>query len=217
MAIYKVGEMAKKLGVTTRTLQKWDKSGKFVAKRTPTNRRYYTEEQYLDYIGKKAKTDRKIIAYARVSTQGQKDDLKNQIEFIQSFANAKGQILDETISDIGSGLNYKRKKWLKLLDEVDQNNIDIIYVAYKDRFIRFGYDYFKQFCEKHGTKLISLNDKQLSPNEELVEDLISIIHVFSCRLYGLRKYSKKISEDKQLKDEEDEQSSIFTGGSTVFV
>lgn len=217
MAIYKVGEMAKKLGVTTRTLQKWDKSGKFVAKRTPTNRRYYTEEQYLDYIGEKAKTDRKIIAYARVSTQGQKDDLKNQIEFIQSFANAKGQILDETISDIGSGLNYKRKKWLKLLDEVDQNNIDIIYVAYKDRFIRFGYDYFKQFCEKHGTELISLNDKQLSPNEELVEDLISIIHVFSCRLYGLRKYSKKISEDKQLKDEEDEQSSIFTGSSTVFV
>lgn len=99
-------------------------------------------------------------------------------------------------------MNYKRKKWLDLLDKVDQNEIDIIYVAYKDRFVRFGYNYFERFCQKHGTKLISLNDKQSSPNEELVEDLVSIIHVFSCRLYGLRKYSKKISEDKRLKDED---------------
>lgn len=202
MTNYKIGEMAEKLGVTVRTLQKWDKSGKFVAKRTPTNRRYYTEQQYLKYIGKDIKHNRKIVAYTRVSTRNQKDDLKNQISFVQNYANAKGQIIDEVVSDIGSSLNYKRKKWLDLLDEVDQNEIDIIYVAYKDRFVRFGYNYFERFCQKHGTKLISLNDKQLSPNEELVEDLVSIIHVFSCRLYGLRKYSKKISEDKRLKDED---------------
>lgn len=202
MTNYKVGEMAEKLGITVRTLQKWDKSGKFVAKRTPTNRRYYTEQQYLKYIGKDIKHNRKIVAYTRVSTRNQKDDLKNQISFVQNYANAKGQIIDEVVSDIGSGLNYKRKKWLDLLDKVDQNEIDIIYVAYKDRFVRFGYNYFERFCQKHGTKLISLNDKQSSPNEELVEDLVSIIHVFSCRLYGLRKYSKKISEDKRLKDED---------------
>ena len=202
MSNYKVGEMAEKLGITVRTLQKWDKSGKFVAKRTPTNRRYYTEQQYLKYIGKDIKHNRKIVAYTRVSTRNQKDDLKNQISFVQNYANAKGQIIDEVVSDIGSGLNYKRKKWLDLLDKVDQNEIDIIYVAYKDRFVRFGYNYFERFCQKHGTKLISLNDKQSSPNEELVEDLVSIIHVFSCRLYGLRKYSKKISEDKRLKDED---------------
>ena len=76
------------------------------AYRTPTNRRYYTEEQYLNYIGKSEPNKRKVVAYARVSTNSQRDDLKNQIDFIRQYVNAKGIILDETITDVGSGLNY---------------------------------------------------------------------------------------------------------------
>ena len=188
-------EMAEKLNVTVKTLQRWDNEGIMKAFRTPTNRRYYTNEQYLEYIGVSNTPERKHIAYARVSSVRQKDDLQNQIDFLRTYANANGIILDDVVTDIGSGLNYKRKKWNTLLDDVMQSHIDTIYIAYRDRFIRFGYDWFEMFCAKFNTKIVVLNNPDLSPQEEMVEDLITIIHVFSCRIYGLRKYKKKIEED----------------------
>lgn len=111
MPMLKPKDMAEKLGATVKTLQKWDNQGILKAYRTPTNRRYYTEEQYLQYIGKplEGKQARKNVAYTRVSTYSQKDDLADQIAFIRQFANAKGVIIDEAITDIGSGLNYNRK------------------------------------------------------------------------------------------------------------
>lgn len=138
------------------------------------------------------------MAYARVSTNGQKDDLKNQIDFIRQFANAKGVILNETITDIGSGLNYNRKKWNKLLEEVMNNQIDTIFITYKDRFILFGYDWFEHLCEMNGAKIVVLNNVDTSPTQEMVDDMISIVHVFSCRLYGLRKYKSILKNDKSL-------------------
>ena len=207
MAMLKPKDMAKKLGVTVRTLQIWDNNGILKAYRTPTNRRYYTEEQYLEYIGKSASSIRKNVAYARVSTHGQKDDLKNQIDFIRQYANAKGIILDEIITDIGSGLNYNRKKWNQLLEDVMNNNVDTIFITYKDRFIRFGYDWFERLCEMHNTEIVVLNNVETSPEKEMIDDVISIIHVFSCRLYGLRKYKSKIRNDKSLKGGENNDSS----------
>ena len=112
--------------------------------------------------------------------------------------NASGQIADEIISDIGSGLNYKRKKWNQLLDDVMKRKVSKIFIAYKDRFIRFGYEWFERLCEKCETEIVVVNNKEMSPEKELVEDLVSIIHVFSCRIYGLRKYKKEIKEDKEL-------------------
>ncbi|MBB6656680.1 IS607 family transposase, partial [Lacticaseibacillus rhamnosus] len=195
----KPSEMAKRLGVTVKTLQKWDNAGKFKAHRTPTNRRYYTEDQYLDYIGQADEPKkRRQVAYARVSNIGQKDDLTNQIDFLRQYANGKGVILDEVITDIGSGLNYKRKKWNALLDDVMAGNVETIYVTYKDRFVRFGYDWFERLAQKFNTQIVVLNNPDLSPQEELTEDLISIIHVFSSRLSGLRKYKKKIEDDPFL-------------------
>lgn len=209
MSILKPKDMSQKIGVSVRTLQKWDKAGILKAYRTPTNRRYYTEAQYLQYIGKKDdnQSDRKVVAYARVSTYNQKDDLKNQISFIRQFANANGVIIDEAISDIGSGLNYNRQKWNLLLDQVMQNQISTIYITYKDRFIRFGYEWFERLCNRHGTKIVVLNNPDTSPDKEMVEDLVSIIHVFSCRLYGLRKYKKKLQGDDSLKGGENNDSS----------
>ena len=150
-------------------------------------------------------SNKKQVAYARVSTSGQKDDLKDQLSYSRQYANAQGIVLDEEISDIGSGLNYKRQKWNNLLDEVMNNKIDKIYITYKDRFIRFGYDWFENLCKKHGTEIIVLNNIDTSPDKELVDDLISIIHVFSCRLYGLRKYKKKI-RGEYLNDDQDTSS-----------
>lgn len=206
MSILKPKEMAERLGVTVLTLQRWDNNGILKAHRTPTNRRYYTEEQYLEYIGQPISNsnNRKNVAYARVSTYGQKDNLKNQINFIRQYVNAKGIILDETITDIGSGLNYNRKKWNKLLEDVMQDKIDTIFITYKDRFIRFGYDWFERLCKMHNTEIVVLNNIETSPTQEMIDDMISVVHVFSHRLYGLRKYKSKLENDKSLKGGEND-------------
>lgn len=191
-------EMAKRLNVTVQTLQNWDKKGTLKAHRTPTNRRFYTEDQYTKFVGQTTYDDRLNVAYARVSTYNQKDDLQDQLAFIRQYANANGVILDQEITDIGSGLNYKRKKWNQLLNMVMENKINQIFITYQDRFIRFGFDWFENLCKQHGTKIIVINNPSTSPDQELVNDLISIIHVFSCRLYGLRKYKKKLKDDHSL-------------------
>ena len=197
----RLNEMAKRLNVSVKTLQRWDREGILVAKRTPTDRRYYTEDQYLEYIGSSTKYKRKTIAYARVSSANQKDDLQNQIRFIRSYVNAKGEILDDVIEDIGSGLNYNRKRWNDLLlNQIPKGEIEKIYITYKDRFVRFGFDWFERFCNHYNCEIVVINNPDTSPQKELIDDLISIIHVFSCRIYGLRKYKKDISLDESLQD-----------------
>ena len=199
---YKPKDFAELLGVSVKTLQRWDRDGILKANRTPTDRRYYTYDQYLQFKGIQTENDiRDTVIYARVSTRNQKDDLQNQVEFLKQFCNAKGIIINQCVEDFGSGLNYNRKKWNKLLDEVMANKIKTIVISNKDRFIRFGYDWFEKFCEKFNTKIIIVNNETLSPNEELVQDIISILHVFSCRLYGLRKYKNQIKEDEEIAKE----------------
>ena len=199
---YKPKDFAELLGVSVKTLQRWDRDGILKANRTPTDRRYYTYDQYLQFKGINTVEDnREIVIYSRVSTRNQKDDLKNQVEFLKTFCNSKGMIVSQCIEDFGSGLNYNRKKWNQLLNEVMENKIKTIVISNKDRFIRFGYDWFEKFCEKFHTSIIVVNNETLSPNEELVQDIISILHVFSCRLYGLRKYKKQIKEDEEIAKE----------------
>lgn len=196
---YKPKDFDELLGVSVKTLQRWDRDGIWKANRTPTDRRYYTYDQYLQFKGIKTKNDRRdIVIYARVSTRNQKDDLQNQVDFLKLFCNAKGMIVNQCIEDFGSGLNYNRKKWNKLFDDVMGNRIKTIVITNKDRFIRFGYDWFEKFCEKFNTKIIIVKNETLSPKEELVQDMIAILHVFRCRLYGLRKYKKQIKEDEEI-------------------
>ena len=142
---YKLKDFAELLGVSVKTLQRWDREGILKANRTPTNRRYYTYDQYLQFKGINTENDnRQIVIYARVSTRNQKDDLQNQVTFLRQFCNAKGIIVDQCIEDYGSGLNYNRKKWNQLLDEVTEQKIKTIIVTHKDRFVRFGYDWFEK-------------------------------------------------------------------------
>lgn len=194
---YRLNEFAELINVSTRTLQRWDTEGTLKAYRTPTDRRYYTHEQYLAYIGaiSKEKITGKIIIYTRVSNASQKDDLVNQVEFLKQFANARGMIVDEVIQDIGSGLNYKRKKWNKLIEQCMDDKIKTIIISHRDRFIRFGFDWFRNFLSSQGVEILVVNNDKMSPEEEMVQDLISIIHVFSCRICGLRKYKKDIKDE----------------------
>ena len=196
--LYSIGKFAKEIGVTTTTLRNWHESGELVPfKITNGGTRYYSEKQLNKYLNLnlEIETHKRIVIYSRVSNVGQKDDLKNQIEFLKQYSNAKGYITEE-ITDIGSGLNFKRKNWNKLLDDVQKKEVSKIIIAHKDRFIRFGFDWFESFCEKFGCEIEIVNNENLSPQEEMVQDLVSIIHVFSCRIYGLRKYKKEIRDVK---------------------
>lgn len=133
------------------------------ANRTPTDRRYYTYDQYLQFKGINTENDnRQIVIYARVSTKNQKDDLQNKVTFLRQFCNAKGIIVDECIEDYGSWLNYNRKKWNQLLDEAMEQKIKTIIVIHKDRFVRFGYDGFEKFCMKFNTNIVVVNNEELS-------------------------------------------------------
>ena len=195
-------DFAELIGVSVKTLQRWDREGILEANRTPTDRRYYTYDQYLQFKGIKTQNDiRQVVIYARVSTRDQKDDLQDQVSFLRQFCNARGVIVDQCIEEYGSGLNYNRKKWNQLLDEVMEQTIKTIIVTHKDRFIRFGYDWFEKFCMKFNTTMVIVNNEELSPQEELVQDIVSILHVFSCRLYGFRKYKKQIERDEEIAKE----------------
>ena len=201
MSNYKPQEFAEMIGVSVKTLQRWDNEGKLKAYRTPTDRRYYTHKQYVDYMGEGNSKHGKTVIYTRVSTANQKDDLNNQVEFLKQFANSRGMIVDEIFEDIGSGLSYNRKKWNKLIEDCMLGLVKTVIVAHKDRFIRFGYDWFERFLESNGAEIIVVNNDKSSPEKELVDDLISIIHVFSCRIYGLRKYKKQIEGDEEIAKE----------------
>ena len=209
---YKPKDFAELLGVSVKTLQRWDREGTLKANRTPTDRRYYTYHQYLQFKGIHTEKDnRKIVIYARVSTRNKKNDLQNQVSFLRQFCNAKGIIVDQCIEDYGSGLDYNRKKWNQLLGEVMEQKIKTIIVTHKDRFVRFGYDWFEKFCMKFNTTIVVVNNEELSPQEELVQDIVSILDAFSCRLYGLRKYRKQITEDEGLAKELQDRNRPVTG------
>ena len=197
---YKPKDFAELLGVSVKTLQRWDRDGILKANRTPTNRRYYTYDQYLQFKGIQTENDiRDTVIYARVFTRNQKDDLQNQVEFLKQFCNAKGIIVNQCIEDFGSGLNYNRKKWNRLLDEVMANKIKTIVISNKDRFIRFGYDWFEKFCEKFNTKIIIVNNETLSPNEELDQDIISILWLYLLRQFKLIELLRVLQFRKQYR------------------
>lgn len=199
MKRYKVGEFAKLLNVTVKTLQNWDKQGTLKAYRTPTNQRFYTEEQLNQILNlsnpNQIEKQGLKIGYCRVSTHNQKSSLQNQEDYLRNYTNAKGVILDEVFTDIGSGINYNRKNFNKILELVEAREVSEIYVTYKDRFVRFGFDWFNTFCEKHDAKIIVLNQPSTSPEQELAEDLLNIVTVFSARNPGLRTYKKQLEQN----------------------
>ncbi|MBA2286997.1 MAG: IS607 family transposase [Ktedonobacteraceae bacterium] len=190
------------IGRTTNTLQKWDREGKLHAHRSPiTNRRYYTHDQYMQYRGLVAQEQGQVIVYTRVSGAAQKPDLANQINALETYCTQHSIQVDEWMSDIGSGLNYKRKHFNRLMEMVEVGRVRRVVIAHRDRLVRFGYDYFEAFCERHHTEIVVMNGESLSPEQELVHDLIAIITVFSARLHGLRSYKKVLKDAALQKDQ----------------
>ena len=199
---YDIQAFGKLIGKSTKTLQKWDREGKLVAHRSPqSNRRYYTHDQYLEYRGLKAPEQGLTIAYSRVSGITQKPDLVNQTKALEAYCHQHSLKVDEWMSDSGSGLNYKRKQFHRLMEMVELGQVRRIVLAHRDRLVRFGYEYFEAFCERHHTELIVINGENLSPEQELVRDFIAIVTVFSARLHGLRSYKKVLKDAALQKDQ----------------
>jgi len=194
MNTYTITEFAQRIGVSVKTLQRWDRDGRLRPSRTPTNRRVYTDEHLYQALPGRRVADRGTVVYMRVSNQAQKPDLANQRTVLEQFCAARGLTGTQWISEIGGGLNFKRPKFLALVDRIVTNQVATLVIAHKDRLVRFGFDLLSHLCRTHGCELLVLNTETLSPEQEMVQDLMTITHCFSARLYGLRNYRKALQK-----------------------
>ena len=199
-----IGKFAKSLGVSIQTLRNWDKEGKLKPTYVTENGyRYYSEDLLNKFrnIKNVNKIKKKNILYARVSAKNQKDDLNRQIDNLKQYAYSKGYSF-EIITDIGSGINYKKEGLLKMINLVECGEVDRIIVLYKDRLIRFGYDLIEYICKLNDTKIEIVDNSTISKEQELTEDLIQIVTVFANKLYGARS-KKTINLIKSVKENAD--------------
>ena len=192
MKYYSSKTVTKILGVTAQTLRNWDKEGKLKPSYIKSNGyRYYSEDSILSYTQeRKTKKNLNVIGYARVSSKKQEDDLNRQIDYLKQYISNKYQTF-EIISDIGSGINYNKKGLQKLIEKINRKEVDIIVVQYKDRLLRFGFELIEYFASLNNVKIEVLDKKDKSEEQELTEDLIQIITVFSYKLQGKRKSKTK--------------------------
>lgn len=189
--LYRVTEFAERIGKSASTLRRWGREGKLPAKRRASGHRYYDESDVRKALelGKK-----KTVVYCRVSSRSQLPDLESQVEAMRQFCFSGSIAVDEWIEEVGGGMNFKRKKFLSIMDRIEHGEISKLIIAHRDRLVRFGFDFFEIFAQKQGCEMVVANQEQLSPQQEMVEDLMAIVHCFSSRLSGLRSYKGKIKE-----------------------
>ena len=190
MVLMSIGKFAKELGVTPEHVRTMHRTGEVIPARiSEKGTRYYSEEQLRDLKNSRTpQRDEKVVAYCRVSTKSQKDELEKQVENVKSYMYAKGYSF-EVITDIGSGINYKNKGLQELISLISSNQITKVVVLYKDRLVQFGFELIQLLCDLHDVKIEIIDNSERINEEELTDDLIEIITVFANRLYGSR--SKK--------------------------
>jgi len=188
------GHAAKLLGVTVKTLQRWEREGRLVpAARTASSRRRYTESQLRAFLRLPSPAaPRRIVAYCRVSSSAQRRDLVNQRLVLEQFTAARGLAGVEYVEEVGGGLNFGRKRVLALMDAIGRGELATLVLAHRDRLTRFGFDWFAHYAASHDCELLVLNQEHLSPEQEMVQDLMTIVHCFSSRLYRLRNYRRQL-------------------------
>jgi predicted site-specific integrase-resolvase len=189
-----IGQAAKLLGTTVKTLQRWEREGRLVpTARTASNRRRYTESQLRAFLRLEPPVaPRRTVAYCRVSSPAQRPDLVNQRRVLEQFAVVRGLAGVEYVEEVGGGLNFGRKRFLSLMDAIGRGELATLVLAHRDRLTRFGFDWFAHYAVVHGCELLVLNQEHLSPEREMMQDLMTIVHCFSSRLYGLRNYRRQL-------------------------
>ena len=215
---YTPGDVADMLGVVPMTIITYDNKGLIEFERTPTNRRIISRDNLIKYFRSvdvfidDPDSGRFDAIYARVSTQLQlkRGDLDNQINTILMFCATQNPKDLKIYKDVGSGLNDSRKDLSRLIQDIEKDKVNRIYITYKDRLTRFGFNYIDEICKIHNTSIIQVSKDitTKSAQEELAEDLCSIIHSFGGKLYGLRRsklaeINEKISNIKEVNDTDD--------------
>jgi len=192
MKYYSSKKVTEILGVTAQTLRNWDKEGKLKPSYVKSNGyRYYSEDSILSYTQeRKTKKDLNVIGYARVSSKKQSDDLERQVNNLKTYLDSKYSEY-EIITDIGSGINYTKPGLKKLIEKINRKEVDLIVVLYKDRLLRFGFELIEYFAELNNVKITVLDKIDKNQDQELVEDLVQIVTVFSCKIQGKRKTKTK--------------------------
>lgn len=197
MKYYSIHEFSKLISKTPQTLRNWDTSGKLKPHHTGAGGyRYYSHDQLREVLQIKEDPKNKvIIGYCRVSSNKQRDDLQRQIENMELYLNNLNKPY-EIISDIGSGINYSKKGLRELIKKITAGQVEKIVVLYKDRLLRFGYELVEYIANLYGCEIEVIDNTEKTEEQELVEDLIQIVTVFSCRLQGKRanKARKMIQE-----------------------
>ena len=188
-----IKEASEFLGVSIDTLRRWERTGKITSLRTKGGHRRYEKKELIKFKKDDSLEHRITIAYCRVSSSDQKEDLQRQIENVSQYCIANGYQF-QVISDLGSGLNYNKKGLRELIELICSNQIERIVVNDKDRLIRFGFELIEQLCSIYNVRIEVINlTEDKTYEEELVEDVLSVITVFSAKLYGSRSHkSKKI-------------------------
>jgi len=185
------------LGVTTTTLRRWDKSETLKSDyRTIGNHRRYKLSKILELINPKTNEDKITLCYSRVSSHDQKEDLKRQSAKLLEYCNKENLKNIELIEDLGSGLNFKEKGLKKLIKLIISSKISKLIITHKDRLLRFGSDLLINLAKEFDIETVVLNEKVLTFEQELSQDVLEIITVFSAKLYGSRSHKNKIKENK---------------------
>lgn len=193
-----IGRAAAELGVSPDTLRRWEAAGKIAVERTPNGHRRYNLAQLRSLAPVQSQSDRVTVAYARVSSQEQKGELKRQIATLESFCVSNGWKF-ELVQDCGSGINYHKRGLQQLVKRICLGDVGRLVITHKDRLLRFGVELVFSLCEHFGTEVLIINATALSSvEEELAQDVLDIITVFSARLYGSRSQkNKKIMQQLQ--------------------
>ena len=199
--VYTLNQFAAKLGVTPQTLRTWHKEGRLApAFITEGGHRRYTHKQYLEFVGETSNQTTKLnIGYVRVSSKKQSDDLGRQAQLMENYLISKGQPF-KIIQSVGSGINYKNPQLHELIRMVINKEVDTVYVLYKDRLVRFGFELLEFLFNEFGVSIKVVNQQSETPQEELITDLIQIVTVFSAKLNGKQKH-KVQNFKKDLEDD----------------
>ena len=186
MNTYTIAQFAQRLGVSVKTLQRWDREGRLRPARTVTNRRIYTDDHLVQSLQRHDAATRGIVVYMRVSSQAQMPALLRQRDMLEQFCASRGFAVTEWVSEIGGGLDFARPKFLALVDDIVTGQVATLVIAHADRLARFGIDLLAHLCTTHGCALAVMNAETLSPDQEMLQDLMTIVDDFSARLPGLQ-------------------------------
>lgn len=191
----KAKDVLNKLRVTRQTLTKYVALGYIKVTKLPNGQYNYDDDSVYSFLNKDV--TRKTVIYSRVSTNAQKSNLETQISTLKQFCFMQGITIHEIYKDIASGISFtKRDDFFRMLDEIIQGRIERVIITYKDRLSRVGFELFSTLFKKFGCKIVVMSEvgNPKIDSEEIFEEIVSLLHCYSIKIYSKRNKDKKVIE-----------------------